>query len=123
MTATEQKRARIQAWAPLLAIVLLFVALASLVAFKTPAWEAQDEPGHVANIESLVSGQWYGFNADCHPTRAEPILGCSGDEAQQAPCITLCSPGGRWSRVSTLSLYRFTIWCSIVTKHQGLSSS
>jgi len=89
--ATGQNRPRIQAWVPLLAIVLLFVALASFVAFKTPAWEGQDEPGHVANIESLVSGQWYGFNGDCHPIRA--ILSCSGDEAQQAPLYYLLLAG------------------------------
>lgn len=88
---TGQNRPHIQAWVPLVAIVVLFVALASFVAFKTPAWEAQDEPGHVANIESLVSGHWYGFNADCHPTRA--ILSCSGDEAQQAPLYYLLLAG------------------------------
>jgi hypothetical protein len=89
--ATEEIRPSVRAWVPLLGIIVLFVALSSFIAFKTPAWEAQDEPGHVANIESLVSGHWYGFNADCHPKRA--ILSCSGDEAQQAPLYYLLLAG------------------------------
>ena len=91
--ATGEHRLGIQTWVPLLAIVLLFVALASFVTIKTPAWEAPDEPGHIANIESLVSGHWYGFNADCHPTGAEEILSCTGDEAQQAPLYYLLLAG------------------------------
>jgi hypothetical protein len=37
-------------------VILIFVALGSLIAIKTPAYESADEPGHVQNIETLVSG-------------------------------------------------------------------
>lgn len=39
--------------------MLIFAGLASLVAVKTPAWEANDEPSHVQNVETLVAGHWY----------------------------------------------------------------
>src|SRR6185437_3385584 len=46
-------------WLALGGVVLVFVIVTSIVAVKTPAWEANDEPGHVQNVESLVSGHWY----------------------------------------------------------------
>jgi hypothetical protein len=45
--------------AALLAVGLVFVALASVVAVKTPAWESSDEPDHAQNVETLVAGHWY----------------------------------------------------------------
>jgi hypothetical protein len=43
----------------LAAILAAFIALTSVIAIKTPAWEAADEPAHTANIETLVSGHMY----------------------------------------------------------------
>jgi hypothetical protein len=81
----------------LLIVLFGFVTLASIVAFKTPAWEAPDEPGHIQNIETLVSGHWYGFNPGCRPNPEETILSCSGDEAHQAPLYYLLLAG--WQTV------------------------
>jgi Dolichyl-phosphate-mannose-protein mannosyltransferase len=43
----------------LLAVAIVFAALASIAAVKTPAWEATDEPSHVQNVETLAGGHWY----------------------------------------------------------------
>ena len=40
-------------------VVGIFALLSSVVAATTPAWEAADEPDHVLNAETLVSGHWY----------------------------------------------------------------
>jgi hypothetical protein len=80
-------------------VVLVFVMLGTVIAVKTPAFEAPDEPGHVQNIETLVSGRWYGMNSDC-PSHLKPttrLLQCSGDEAQQAPLYYLVLSA--WQRV------------------------
>ena len=45
--------------AALVAVMLVFAALTSVVAVATPAWEAADEPSHVHNVETLVAGHWY----------------------------------------------------------------
>ena len=67
----------------LMLVVFGFIALASVVAVKTPPWQSSDEPGHVRNIESLVSGHWYGMNRDCRPNpERASLLSCAGDEAQ-----------------------------------------
>jgi hypothetical protein len=42
-----------------LGIMAAFSALTSVIAIKTPAWEAQDEPDHVQNVEVLAAGHWY----------------------------------------------------------------
>ena len=84
----------------LLLIVLGFVAIATFVAVKTPSWEAADEPGHVLNIETLVSGHWYGINLNCRPNPQESILLCNGDEAQQAPLYYMLMAG--WQELSGL---------------------
>ena len=47
----------------LLSILAVFIALSALIALKTPAYESADEPSHVQNIETLVSGHWYGMNS------------------------------------------------------------
>ncbi len=70
----------------LILVVFGFIALASVVAVKTPPWQSSDEPEHVRNIETLVGGNWYGMNRDCRPSPSRAgLLSCAGDEAQQAP--------------------------------------
>lgn len=54
-------------------VVGVFAALSLSIAVATPAWEANDEPDHVRNVERLVAGEWY---------RIEPG---AGFEAHQAP--------------------------------------
>jgi hypothetical protein len=71
-------------------VLLVFVLLASVIAFRTPAYESADEPGHVENIETLVSGHLYGMSSTCpvdQPTR------CSGTEAHQPPLYYLIMAG------------------------------
>jgi hypothetical protein len=74
--------------------MIAFAILGSVIALKTPAYEADDEPGHVQNIETLVSGHWYGIASSCRPSTTEDrLLSCSGDEAQQAPLYYLLMAG------------------------------
>ena len=40
-------------------IVTVWVLMALTIAQATPAWEANDEPDHVANVATLTSGHWY----------------------------------------------------------------
>ena len=40
-------------------VVVVAAALSCLVAIRTPAWEANDEPDHMMNIQKLVDGEWY----------------------------------------------------------------
>jgi Dolichyl-phosphate-mannose-protein mannosyltransferase len=97
-------------------VIVAFVILASVVAIKTPAYESGDEPSHVQNIETLVSGHWYGMNSQCHlqlhisglragphgvlrpsgPTSAT-LVHCSGFEPGQAPLYYLLFAG--WQKV------------------------
>jgi hypothetical protein len=51
-----------QVWLGLAFVLIVFVVLASTIAVKTPAWESNDEPDHVQNIEALVAGHWYGMH-------------------------------------------------------------
>lgn len=77
-------------------IILLFVALAWVIAAKTPAWQASDEPGHVQNIETLVRGHWYSIESRCYVAKVDyvdALLSCSGDEAHQAPLYYLVMAG------------------------------
>ena len=78
----------------LVAIILLFIALGTFIAFKTPAYEASDEPGHVRNIETLVDGHWYGMNSKCMFSGRY----CTGDEAHQAPLYYLTLAA--WQRLA-----------------------
>lgn len=55
----------------------LFVLLTVSLSVLIPAWEANDEPDHFRNIQTLVSGRWY---------RMEPGAGYS---AHQAPLYYL----------------------------------
>ncbi len=72
--------------------MLAFVALASFIAIRTPAYESADEPGHVQNIETLVRGHWYGMDSRCEKLNRY----CSGTEAHQAPLYYLALAGWQW---------------------------
>jgi hypothetical protein len=74
-------------------VIVLFIVLESVIAIRTPAYESADETGHVQNIETLVSGHWYGMNTPCHLNPRIGLLQCSGDEAQQAPLYYLLFAG------------------------------
>ena len=73
----------------LVGVLTTFLVLGMVIAIKTPAYESSDEPSHVQNIETLVSGHWYGMNSKCR------LLDrfCSGDEPQQAPLYYLLFAG------------------------------
>ena len=60
-----------------LGVVAIFALFSSVVAVTTPAWEAADEPDHVHNVETLVSGHWYRMEQG------------AGLEAHQAPLYYL----------------------------------
>jgi len=75
----------------LVTVMIVFVFLGIVIAVKTPAYESSDEPGHVENIETLVSGQWYGMRSNCQPP-------CSGNEAQQGPLYYLVMAG--WQKLA-----------------------
>lgn len=81
----------------LLGILIGFVALSTVIAVKTPAYESADEPDHVENVETLVSGNWYGMHSLCgwHPAAHPPYSGpdCSGTEAGQPPLYYLLLAG------------------------------
>ena len=57
----------------LVATLIVFAVLAIAVAFETPPGEANDEPSHLTNVESIVAGRMY---------RISPT---SGSESHQAP--------------------------------------
>ena len=40
-------------------MVVVAAALSCFIAVQTPAWEANDEPDHMMNIQKLVDGEWY----------------------------------------------------------------
>ena len=84
-------------WLGLLAVIAVFMSLATTIAVKTPAYESADEPGHVQNIETLVGGHWYGMNVPCRLNPQIGLLQCSGDEAQQAPLYYALFAG--WQRL------------------------
>ena len=97
-TETTPERAPNYVRLVLIGVILVFVVLGTVIAIKTPAYESADEPSHVRNIETLVSGHWYGMNSQCRFSTSEPLfLGCSGDEAQQAPLYYLLFAG--WQRL------------------------
>lgn len=96
-TGIDSSRAPIVA---LVGVLVVFVALASVVAVKTPAWESADEPSHVQNIETLVSGHWYGMNSKCGLGAAMKY--CTGDEPQQAPLYYLLLAG--WQKAAGVSV-------------------
>lgn len=91
-------RERVPAWggpqATLLAVVVLFVALASVVALETPAWESADEPGHVQNVETLVAGHWYRIPSDLTKHNPQSVTDLKPlGELHQAPLYYLLLAG------------------------------
>lgn len=76
--------------------MIVFVLLGVVIAVKTPAYESSDEPGHVENIETLVSGHWYGMTSNCQNP-------CSGNEAQQGPLYYLVMAG--WQKVAGVPVH------------------
>ena len=86
----------------LLSILAVFIALSALIALKTPAYESADEPSHVQNIETLVSGHWYGMNSKCAWTPFG-VVHCAGAEAHQAPLYYLILAG--WQKAIGLSVH------------------
>ena len=86
----------------LLLILAVFIALSAFIALKTPAYESADEPSHVQNIETLVSGHWYGMNSKCAWTPFG-IVHCAGAEAHQAPLYYLILAG--WQKAIGLSVH------------------
>jgi hypothetical protein len=79
-------------------VILIFIALGTVIAVKTPAYEAADEPGHVENIETLAGGHWYSMTPHC-PLTLQTIVSCTnGDEAQQAPLYYFVLAA--WQRVA-----------------------
>ena len=88
----------------LLIIVLGYMALGTVIAIETPAWESSDEPGHVLNIETIASGHWYQIDLNCPATPQTTILSCNGDEPQQAPLYYLVMAG--WQRLIGLGIER-----------------
>jgi hypothetical protein len=76
-------------WLAFGGVLLVFAVIASVVAIKTPAWESADEPGHVQNIESLVSGHWYGIPSHCSHLPQPRVFDCAGTEPNQAPLYYL----------------------------------
>ena len=85
-------------------VITVFALISSVIAVKTPAWESNDEPGHVQNIETLVSGHWYVMHVG--PTHSVAIAGrkyvvaisSSGTEAHQAPLYYLALAA--WQRLT-----------------------
>ncbi len=76
-----------------LAVVIgVFVLLSGTVALATPAYESADETSHVQNIETLVSGHWYGMQSDCHRA-GHVFVHCTGLEAGQPPLYYLVMAG------------------------------
>ncbi len=80
----------------LAAVLVVFVGLSSFIAIKTPAYESADEPSHVENIETMVSGHWYGMTSTCRFT-FQGVVGCQGAEAHQAPLYYLVMAGWQWA--------------------------
>jgi 4-amino-4-deoxy-L-arabinose transferase-like glycosyltransferase len=78
-------------------VIVAFVILGTVIACETPAYESADEPGHVQNIETLVSGHWYSLDVPCGRFDGIELHNCSGDEAHQAPLYYLMMAG--WQRV------------------------
>jgi 4-amino-4-deoxy-L-arabinose transferase-like glycosyltransferase len=95
----------------LFGVIAVFVALATVISVKTPAWESNDEPGHVQNIETLASGHWYGMHVGhVKLARLGPYvehvdaMTSAGTEAHQAPLYYLLLAG--WQRLAGVSVRR-----------------
>jgi len=104
----------------LIVVVLVFVAFAAAVAINTQPWQGADEPGHFENIETLVSGHWYGFDPNCRTSSTtgvqDAFLACTGLESHQAPLYYLLMAG--WQRV--LGIPPHTLpksWAALTSAH------
>ena len=60
--------------AALVAIVLCSAFASVVIAWKTPAWESNDEPDHVRNVETLVRGRWYRIEKNAGYSPHQPPL-------------------------------------------------
>ena len=96
---SECRRSVRWTWIALVVVIVLYLVLASLVAVKTPAWESPDEPAHVLNIETLVSGHWYAIDTHCHYPATKR---CDNLEAQQAPLYYLLLAA--WQKTAGVSI-------------------
>lgn len=79
--ATAGRRPLIEPRTVLHACFATWTVIATLIAVQLPAWEANDEPDHVRNVEVLASGEWY---------RIEPG---SGFEPHQPPAYYVLLAG------------------------------
>jgi hypothetical protein len=100
-TPSERRKAR-RVLVALAGIIGVFVVLSAVVAVKTPAWESNDEPAHVKNIEAIAAGHLYGMHLG-HPhivvfygQRVNVTPSASGSEAHQAPLYYALLAG--WQR-------------------------
>jgi hypothetical protein len=87
----------------LVAVAVAFVAVVTVVAVKTPAWEAPDEPGHVRNVETLAAGHWYRIPLDSKSARLHAAS--LGNELHQPPLYYLLLAGFQrlvWQRAHTV---------------------
>ena len=73
-------------------------------------------PGHVENIETLVSGRWYGMRCTFTPPTD---LRCSGTEAHQAPLYYLLFAA--WQRVAGVKAMLLTKERTTMTTATGSS--
>lgn len=95
VAATSERTGNPWPTVALASVMIVFVFLGIVIAVKTPAYESSDEPGHVQNIETLVSGHWYGMSSTCKGSAG--LFSCSGDEAQQGPLYYLVMAG--WQKL------------------------
>jgi hypothetical protein len=78
--------------ASLLVVVLGYLALVLVFSLRTPAWENDDELGHVQYVEHVVT-----------TGRLPPIAVASGDESHQAPLYYLLVAA--WQRVDGIPAF------------------
>lgn len=63
--------------APRVALLLVsaaFVGFSLTVAIATPPWEANDEPDHARNVETLRRGDWYRIDRESGLETNQPPL-------------------------------------------------
>lgn len=71
----------------------MFAAISSVIAIKTPAWEAQDEPDHVQNVEVLAAGHWYRIPSSLLRRPRHTPRGFISNELHQPPLYYLLLAG------------------------------
>ena len=57
-----------------LGVLIVAASLSTFIAVRTPAWEANDEPDHMMNIEKLVAGHWYRIEPNAGYAPHQPPL-------------------------------------------------